>query len=126
MADRQQARRLFERVVAAYNRKDAGALAELYDENVSLWSSLGEESEGRNEVLDHVRALFRRLPDETMTAETVVTDGETLVAEIVSRGTSSAGEQYELRFTEVFEIDQGRIVGIRTYLDPEEVAAIES
>jgi steroid delta-isomerase-like uncharacterized protein len=123
MLDRDHARGLLDRLVAAYNRKDVTALATLYDEDVTLWSSLGEESSGKGAVLHHVRSLFRRLPDETMTAETVVTDGETVVAEFTSRGTSADGQPYELRFTEVFQLRDGLITEIKTYIDPEEVTS---
>jgi uncharacterized protein (TIGR02246 family) len=125
MTGRDDARAILERLIVAYNEKDDAILASLYHPDVRLWSSLGESTEGREQVLQHVRDLFRRLPDERMAADTVVTDGDTVVVELTSRG-SSNGSPYEIRFTEVFEIDGGLIAGIKTYIDPEDVAAVES
>lgn len=124
MADREAARRLVGELVDAYNRKDAAAIADLYHPDVRLWSSLGEDSQGQEQVLRHIQELFRRLPDERMYADTVVTDGETVVIEVTSRGTSSKGP-YEISFTEVLEVVDGAIASIKTYIDPEEVEAVE-
>lgn len=126
MNDRDEARRVVGEVVEAYNRKDLPSLGRLYDPNIRLWSSLGESAVGRRAVMDHVAELFQRLPDEHMTAQTVVTDGQSVVVELTSRGTSSTGEQYEIQFTEVFELSAGLVNSIKTYIDPSQVEAVES
>lgn len=124
MRDKESARELLRQLVDAYNAKDRETLAELYDEKISLWSSLGEAATGRDEVLSHVGELFDALPDEKMRADTVITDGDTIVVEFTSTGTDASGESYELRFTEVFELKGGKFSEIRTYIDPDDVAAI--
>jgi uncharacterized protein (TIGR02246 family) len=125
MTGRDDARALLDRLIVAYNEKDDATLASLYHPDIRLWSSLGESTQGREQVLHHVRDLFRRLPDERMTADTVVTDGDTVVVELTSSGRSD-GAPYQIRFTEVFEIADGLIAGIKTYIDPDDVAAVES
>lgn len=124
MRDKESARELLRRLVNAYNAKDRETLAELYDKEISLWSSLGEAATGRDDVLSHVGELFDALPDERMRANTVITDGDTIVVEFTSTGTNASNEPYELRFTEVFELKAGKFSEIRTYIDPDDVAAI--
>lgn len=123
MGDRQLAREAIGRLIDAYNSKDRDALRSLYAADISLWSSLGESVSGRDQVLAHIDELFEKLPDERMTADTVVTDGETIVVELTSRGTDAAGAAYEFQFTEVFELEDGRFSHIRTYIDPDVVEA---
>lgn len=118
MPQREDARALVERVVQLYNDKDLDGLSALYAEDITLWSSLGAETSGKQEFLDHIRHLFDRLPDERMTADVVVTDGSTAVLELTSRGTDD-GSPYEISFTEVFEIANGQLTSVKTYIDPE-------
>ena len=85
---------------------------------------LGEDRAGRDSVIGHVRQLFAHLPDETMNADVLITDGTTVVAEVTSRGTDRAGQLYELRFTEVFELSDGKVIEICTYVDPDDVETV--
>lgn len=120
MSPQEEARALVEKIVQLYNDKDLEGLSALYADDITLWSSLGAETSGKPEFLDHVRHLFARLPDERMTAEVVVTDGATAVLELTSRGTDN-GLPYEISFTEVFEISNGRLTSVKTYIDPDVV-----
>ena len=120
MAQREDARALVEHVVRLYNDKDLEGLSALYADDITLWSSLGAEAWGKEAFLDHIRDLFVRLPDERMTADVVVTDGSTAVLELISRGTDG-GSPYEISFTEVFEIENGLLRSVKTYIDPDVV-----
>lgn len=123
MGSESAARELVASLVEAYNRKDEDAIATLYADDVTYWSTLSGSCVGKGAVLDHVRELFRTLPDEQMEPEVVVTDGETTVVEFVSRGTGPGGAAYEIRFTEVMEAPEGLLTDIKVYLDPDEVSA---
>lgn len=125
MASREHARTIAGDVVDAYNRKDETALAALYSDDVALWSPLSEDSSGKEHVLAHIRDLFRRLPDERMTVDTMITDGETVVLELTSQGTS-ADKPYELVFTEILEIRKDKVTSIKTYIDPDDVEQAEA
>lgn len=116
-AQREEARGVVENVVRLYNDKDLEGLSALYADDITLWSSLGAEASSKQEFLDHIRHLFDRLPDERMTADVVVTDGSTAVIELTSRGTDN-GAPYEISFTEVFEIEDGLLTSVKTYIDP--------
>lgn len=120
MPQREDARALVERVVQLYNDKDLDGLSAIYADDITLWSSLGAETSGKQAFLDHIRHLFDRLPDERMTADVVVTDGSTAVLELTSRG-SDDGSPYEITFTEVFEIANGQLTSVKTYIDPDSV-----
>lgn len=116
-------RDLIARAIDAYNRKDERDLGALYHPEISYWSSLGDEHHGKAAVLDHIRTLFRELPDERMRALTIVTDGDTTVVEFESTGRAPGGGSYTLGFTEVIEVKAGLLAGFKVYLDPDEVAA---
>lgn len=123
MGDQQVAREMLSRLIEAYNSKDRDALRSLYADDVSLWSSLGESVSGREQVMAHIDELFEKLPDEHMNADTVITDGKTIVVELTSAGTDASDSPYEFRFTEVFELEDGRFSQISTYIDPDVVEA---
>lgn len=124
MGERDAARKLISDLVAAYNRKDLEAVASLYADDVTLWTTLDDERHGKEAVIAHVEELFTLLPDEQMTVDAVVTDGATVVVELTSRGKSAAGRDYEISFTEVLELEEGKIRSIKTYIDPDDVAEV--
>lgn len=118
------ARQVIETLVAAYNAKDLDGLLALYGPSPRYWSALGGWREGIDEIADHLRELFATLPDEQMSATTVVTDGTTIVSEFTSRGTTPGGEPYAVDFTEVMTLTDGAIAEVKVYLDPDEVSAL--
>lgn len=122
--DRQAAREIIDRLVAAYNAKDLDGLLALYVPNPRYWSALGGWQEGIDEIADHLRELFAKLPDEQMSITTVITDGATIVSEFASQGSGPGGEPYEVGFTEVMTLADGLIVEVKVYIDPDEVAAL--
>lgn len=123
-ASRRSGRDIVTRIVEAYNAKDAEALAELYQPDARYWSALGDWQEGRASIRSHIEDLHRRLPDEQMSIDAVMTDGDTVVAEFTSSGTAPSGRPYQISFTEVIELRDGKIASVMVYLDPEEVARI--
>jgi uncharacterized protein (TIGR02246 family) len=118
------ARLVIDRLVAAYNAKDLDGLLALYGPRPRYWSALGGWRDGRDEIAAHLRDLFARLPDERMTATTVVTDGATIVVEFTSAGTTPTGEPYQIAFTEVMTLDDGAITEVKVYIDPDDVPAL--
>jgi len=121
---REAARTLVSRLVEAYNAKDLDTIAGLYREDARYWSALGDWQGGRPAILSHIKELHRRLPNEQMAVRVLVTDGDTVVVEFVSTGTDPSGRPYELDFTEVIDLVDGKIAMVKVYLDPDEVARI--
>jgi len=121
MTGREEAKDLIERMVAAYNQKDQQGVSSLYADDIRLWSAIGPDVVGKQAAVAHLAELFAALPDEQMTLDTIVSDGETVVIEVTSRGTDSGGARYEIAFTEVFRVGDGRVREIRTYIDPDDV-----
>lgn len=123
MGARDDARSLIHEIVAAYNARDLDSLIARYHRDITYWSALGGLQEGITAVRDHLEHLHQTLPDERMRALAVITDGDLVVAEFESTGTSPLGRPYRIEFTEVFELRDGKVASIRVYLDPEAVAA---
>lgn len=123
-ASRNSAREIVTRIVEAYNAKDANALADLYHADARYWSALGDWQEGLPVIRSHIKDLHRRLPDEQMSIDAIMTDGDVIVAEFTSSGTAPAGKPYQISFTEVIELRDGKIASVMVYLDPDEVARI--
>lgn len=123
---REAARSIVAQLVEAYNAKDRGAIAVLYQEDARYWSALGDWQYGLPEILSHIEELHRKLPDEKMAVKVLATDGASIVVEFVSTGTAPSGEPYELEFTEVIDLVDGKIATVKVYLDPAEVERIFS
>jgi uncharacterized protein (TIGR02246 family) len=123
-ATRDEARAVVAQIVAAYNAKDSDALADLYHPDARYWSALGDWQDGVAAIRAHLEELHRTLPDEQMEALAVMTDGEVVVAEFRSTGTSPKGTAYSIEFTEVIELRDGKITQVKVYLDPEEVERV--
>lgn len=115
---------MVEQIVAAYNAKDADALAALYHPDARYWSALGDWQEGIDEIKQHIEQLHRTLPDERMEIVSLIGGDGVAVAEFRSTGRNPAGEAYAIEFTEVIEIRDGRIAEVKVYLDPDEVRAV--
>lgn len=123
-ASREESRAIVERIVAAYNAKDADALAALYHPDARYWSALGDWQEGLPAIRGHIEELHRTLPDEQMETLSLIGGPDLAVAEFRSTGTAPSGEPYMIEFTEVIELRDGRISQVKVYLDPEEVQAV--
>lgn len=123
---RRSARAIVTRIVEAYNAKDVNALADLYHPDARYWSALDGWQEGLPVIRSHIEDLHRRLPDEQMSVDAIMTDGEVVVVEFTSSGTAPTGKPYQISFTEVIEVRDERIASVMVYLDPDEVTRIMS
>ena len=112
-------------LVEAYNAKSVEGVLGLYAEDALFWDPLHRDCvQGRAAIAEVVRSLFAAFPDEEMSIVTLAGDDHHAVAEVRSSGTSPrSGERFELEFTEIYEVKDGRIVSCRVYLDPEELPA---
>lgn len=106
-------------LVEAYNAKSLERLLDLYHPDARFWDPLHRDGvTGRAAIGELLGQLFAAYPDEQMTIETLAGDGEHVVAEFRSTGTTAEGDRFELEFTEVYEVTDGRIEWCRVYLDP--------
>jgi uncharacterized protein (TIGR02246 family) len=121
---REESRAIVEQIVAAYNAKDAEALAALYHPDARYWSALGDWQEGLPAIRRHIEELHRTLPDEEMAILSLIGGPGVAVAEFRSTGTAPSGKPYTIEFTEVVEVRDGRIAEVKVYLDPDEVRAV--
>ncbi|NQV05360.1 nuclear transport factor 2 family protein [bacterium] len=121
---RDEARAIVEQIVAAYNAKDADAIAALYHPDARYWSALGDWQEGLAEIKGHVEELHRTLPNEQMEILSLIGGEGVAIAEFRSTGTTPSGDTYAVEFTEVIELRDGLISQVKVYLDPEEIQAV--
>lgn len=124
VTSREASRAVVETIVAAYNAKDADALAALYHPDARYWSALGGWQEGLPAIREHIEELHRTLPDEQMETLSLIGGPDIAVAEFRSTGTAPSGKLYTIEFTEVIELRDGKISEVKVYLDPEEVRAV--
>ena len=111
-------------LVDAYNEKRLEPLLELYDPDARFWDPLHRDGVvGREAIGGVIEQLFVAFPDERMSVVTLAADDTTAVAELHSTGTAPSGGRFELDFTEVYEVADGRVVSCRVYLDPEQLPA---
>lgn len=115
---------IINQLVSAYNSRSTDVLSDLYHEDITYWSCLSGTSEGRQAVIDNIERLHTELPDEQMRAKTVTADADMIVAEFQSTGTDADGRPYQIDFTEVFRLVDGKVASIKVYIDPDDVAAI--
>ena len=106
-------------IVNAYNTKDLEGLCALYHPDATYWSALSDLREGRDSIREHIQELFTTLPDEQMRATVGIAEGDSVVAEFESTGRNENGVDYRVEFTEVIRFEEGRIISVSVYLDPE-------
>jgi hypothetical protein len=74
--------------VAAYNRRDAEAAAELYHEDATNFQvALGDPTVGRKAILEDLLSFFHAFPDNFTHAENLFEDGEWAILEWSGGGT---------------------------------------
>lgn len=112
--------------VAAYNRRDAQAAAELYHEDATNFQvALGGPTVGRKAILEDLLSFFHAFPDNFTHAENLFEDGEWAILEWSGGGTwrgefaSTApnGRSFTLRGCGFFHVLDGKIRFQRGYFD---------
>ncbi len=124
MTTNEVGRNIVDQLVSAYNSHRTDLLTDLYRPDVTYWSCLSGISVGREAVIENIERLHTQLPDEQMRAKTVTADADVIVAEFQSTGTDAGGRPYQIDFTEVFQLVDGKVASIKVYIDPDDVAAI--
>ncbi len=122
MSARERARNVVAALVDTYNRKDLEGTTRLYAEGILLWSPLTGALRGKEQAVEWTRALFDQLPNDRVTADTVITNGAATVVEFASQGAAPSGRSYSIAFSCVIELDGDLIAEVRTYIDPDDVA----
>jgi len=112
--------------VAAYNRRDAQAAAELYYEDATNFQvALGDPTVGRKAILEDLLSFFQAFPDNLTHAENLFEDGEWAILEWSGggtwrgefAGTAPNGRSFTLRGCGFFHVLDGKIRFQRGYFD---------
>ncbi|MFC8719116.1 nuclear transport factor 2 family protein [Kitasatospora sp. NPDC057198] len=118
--------------VAAVARGDAAAIRDAFTED-AVWTYPGDlplsgEWHGRKGIVEDflgsVGGVFAPgTAVEVALVGTPVAEGDRVVAEWTSRGTTVHGHRYDNRCLGVFTVRDGRIAAVREYTDTRHVAA---
>jgi steroid delta-isomerase-like uncharacterized protein len=109
-------------LVRAYNAKSVAEVAGLYGDDAVYWDALHRDGvRGRAAIRELIASLFDAYPDERLEIEALVADDRQAVAELLSTGTAAGGRPFRLALTEVYTVEDGRIVSCRAYFDPEQL-----
>src|ERR687894_1068287 len=112
--------------VAAYNRRDAHAAAELYHEDATNFQvALSDPTVGRQAILEGLLSFFHAFPDNFTHPENLFEDGEWAMLEWFGGGTwrgEFAGmapnrRSFTLRGCGFFHVPDGKILYQRGYFD---------
>ncbi len=124
-------RRLLEKFQEGLDRGDPGAIFDLDAVADDCELELARPFEGRStyrgreEFAEFVRAWTAEFEDYTLLIERVVDTGEGQVVVIHHQHAigRASGAPVEWHMGQVFELDAGRVVRLRNYLDPTEALA---
>lgn len=117
-----------EKMFAAFNRRDADALAAVYAEDVYVDApDYRQPKRKRAEVAAHYREMFRQSPDIRDDVKSITASGNRVFVEFVSTGTienpstemppSVKGKKFSLKIASILEVKNGKIVRDVTYYD---------
>src|SRR5687768_2794018 len=90
MVDREVNLAVFHRWIAAHRRHDVSRLADLVSDDIALVSGGDVDHPraiGRDASMAFWRDLFTTFPDLDMEVQSIVSDGDALIAEILHSGT---------------------------------------
>jgi uncharacterized protein len=119
-------RTLLDGYYSAIVHKDADELAALYAEQAVhefplLSPYFPQQLHGRAAIRSHYAAVWKaapmRLQEVRETALHLTRDPEVIVAEAQLSATTDAGKHFKLSFVLVVQIQDGRIVHLRDYMD---------
>ncbi len=111
-----------ERYFAALNDEDYGALMEVFHPDIVLRPPGTRARIGHDEVLQFFHKVFEKFPRHVDAPERVLCDGSCVVVEIGFNGIASNDKEVSFAAVDIFDIEDGRIVGLSQWFDTAEVA----
>ena len=122
---RQEIVALFDRMQAAVNRMDAGALADFHAEDGIVESLMAGTVRGRAAIRDVYRAWFDAFPDVVSTVEDLLIDGNRAVLLATMAGTDMGGfmglpptgKPFRLPIVRIYVLQDGHIKHERRIYD---------
>lgn len=117
---------VIEEAFEAWNERDWERFSSYLADDITLvHPRLPEPLKGKEAYVEYDRRLIEAFPDGQCQTKTLAACGNTVVAEIVFKGTHKGqfadfpptGRQVAIPFVEVFEVTNGRVTEVRRYID---------
>ena len=113
-------REVVDEFFARMNAHDTEGVLELIDDDVEWWIAGSFPFSGRRtklEVSNLIPMFFAVLPDFKFVVHSTLTEGNRVAVEAESFATTPDGRQYNNRYHDLFEVENGRIRAAREYYD---------
>lgn len=110
-----------ERYFAALNDEDFEVLEEVFHPDVVLRPPGTRARIGHDEVMKFFHKVFEKFPHHVDTPQRVLFDGSCVVVEIDFDGISSNDKTVSFAAVDIFDIDDGQIVGLSQWFDTADV-----
>jgi steroid delta-isomerase-like uncharacterized protein len=122
---RDEIEKLFAVRQAAWNARDAEALARSHSEYCTVASPMFATRRGRPAILEAYQSLFRSFPDWTYTSEGLIIDGDRVAEPFIVTATHigefmglpGTGRRFAVQGALVFKLENGLIVDERRIYD---------
>ena len=116
-----------QRFLDALNANDGDAVHRIYHPQAKIWHSF--HPQGTQSVEDNVKTLnwmHRKLPQLSYDVVRLQSLPDGYLQQHVLRGTMADGTTVELHACAICTVEDGRITALEEYLDPAQVAALQS
>ncbi|SEP52933.1 nuclear transport factor 2 family protein [Amycolatopsis saalfeldensis] len=95
------------RYFAAVNARDWAAIVPCFTEDAEFWMLGARTAHGAAEIAEQLRKSLEPLPESHDEVVRLAADGTMVLAELVFRARTPAGEAFELNAADVFELAPG-------------------
>ncbi|WP_328605038.1 nuclear transport factor 2 family protein [Amycolatopsis sp. NBC_00345] len=96
-----------DRYFAAVNARDWAAIAPCFTEDAEFWMLGARTARGGAEIAEQLRKSLEPLPETNDEVVRVAADGTLVLAELVFRARTPAGDSIRLNAADVFELTPG-------------------
>jgi len=116
---------LVRRLWQTVSEGDIDAALATFDDDATWWISgtfegVSGTKKGKPEILAFLASVKGAFPSGLKPEiRKLYGDGDTVIAELINRGTSATGKRYENEYCFVFDVAGGKIRAIREYVDLE-------
>lgn len=105
-------RELTNNYIEAFNKKDMGKLAAMFNDDFALEDPVVKRIEGKENVLEAIKGIFNSCTTLTFEAKNIYVDNQTTIIEFILKL-----DETTLTGTDIIEWDNKKMKELRAYLD---------